>query len=159
MIFRNSLLPAAPCAGNSGRNRDITLHLIQHFSPTMQCQCSCTLRNPNPWMAVLSLDPAVRIPSSPVGDHRNPCEGDPISSVILRDGPAGSAKEQQQMTQVSLTSCSQGRTSCLSPASTPGKPKPLALALVHNLPFLGTFPLMRFQLKAQLILECMELSW
>ena len=121
MIFRNSLLPAAPCAGNSGRNRDITLHLIQHFSPTMQCQCSCTLgsvRNPNPWMAVLSLDPAVRIPSSPVGDHRNPCEGDPISSVILRDGPAGSAKEQQQqMTQFSLTSCSQGRTSCLSLSS------------------------------------------
>ena len=61
------------------------------------------------------------------------------------------------MTQVSLTSCSQGRTSCLSPASTPGKPKPLALA--HSLLFLGTFPLMRFQLKAQLILECMELSW
>ena len=95
-------------------------------------------------MAVLSLDPAVRIPSSPVADHRNPCEGDQISSVILRDGPAGSAKEQQQMTQVSLTSCSQGRTSCLSPASTPGKPKSLALALAHSLLFFGTFPLMVF---------------
>ena len=48
-------------------------------------------------MAVLSLDPG-RIPSSPVADHRNPCEDDRISSVILRPGSA--AKQEQQMTVI-----------------------------------------------------------
>ena len=47
-------------------------------------------------MAVLSLDPAVRIPSSPVADHRNPCEGDPISSVILRDSKGAAADDSGQ---------------------------------------------------------------
>ena len=104
-------------------------------------------------MAVLSLDPAVRIPSSPVADHRNPCEGDPISSVILRDSKGAAADDSGQSDLL----LPREEQLSLSPASTPGKPKPLALA--HSLLFLGTFPLMRFQLKAQLILECMELSW
>ena len=67
------------------------------------------------------------------------------------------------MTQVSLTSCSQGRTSCLSPASTPGKPKPLALAiaLTHSLLFLGTFPFIRFSTEgtAGFGMHGAKLSW